>query len=348
VELVERTRELPTATWLRVLREAADLGVVQVHLSGGEPLVRDDLEAIAREAARLQLYTQLTTSGIGLSGDRAKALADAGVRCVQLSVQSSDAADADRIAGYRGHRLKELAAGAVRDAGLSLTINVVLHRLNLDAVGDLVDLAVRWGADRVELANAQYYNWALINRDHLMPTRGQLDAAHATVERLRARLGETVQMTWVDADYLSGRVKPCMGGWGRRSMTIAPDGRALPCPAADTIRTLTFDSVVDHSVAWLWRESPAFRAYRGTAWMPEPCRSCDRREVDFGGCRCQAYALTGEAGTTDPVCELSPRHDLVAGAVRQAEARNLAGAHARSDRLPLVHRRARPNAQGRR
>lgn len=320
LDLVARQAELPTSTWLRVLSEAADLGVVQVHLSGGEPLVRSDLEEIAANAARLQLYTQVTTSGVGLDALRARRLAESGVLCVQLSIQAHAARLGDRIAGYRAHHLKEKAAAAVRAADLSLTLNVVLNRLNIDSVADIIDLALSWGADRLELANTQYYHWALLNRSALLPTVEQVRAARDVVAQRRAVVGARMAILWVDPDYISGTPKPCMGGWGRVSMTVAPDGRALPCPAAQTIRALRFDFVQEWPLRRLWDESPAFKAFRGFSWMREPCAGCPKQSLDFGGCRCQSFALTGDASATDPVCSLSPHHSAVADAVAAAAA----------------------------
>jgi len=289
-----------------------------------------------QHASASGLYVQLTTSGVGLDECRARRLADAGVQCVQLSVQDADAEQGDRVAGYRAHGRKQLAAAAVRAAGLPLAVNVVLHRLNLDRIDQIIELAAAWGAERLELANAQYYHWALRNRDLLLPSAEQLRLAREVVEARRNELGGRLRIAWVAADYFTGRPKPCMGGWGRVSMTVAPDGRALPCPAADTISTLLFDSVRDRPLRWLWEESPAFSAYRGSAWMVEPCRSCDRREIDFGGCRCQAFALTGDARQADPACSLSPAHQIVRHA-HHAAARAVAADTDAS--RGLVHRR---------
>ncbi len=228
---------------------------------------------------------------------------------MQLSVQHADAAASDRIGGRRSFADKERAAALVRDAGLPLGLNVVLHRANLDAVDALVDLAAAWGADRIELANTQFYGWALENRAALLPTRDQLDRARETVERRRRAGGP--ELVWVVPDYFGGEPKPCMGGWGARSLTVAPDGTVLPCPVAATLPGLDAPSLRDHSLEWIWDHSTAFNAYRGTDWMRDPCRTCARRTEDFGGCRCQAYALTGDAARTDPACALSPDHHLV-------------------------------------
>ncbi|MGK5629359.1 pyrroloquinoline quinone biosynthesis protein PqqE [Streptomyces sp. URMC 123] len=311
LDLARRSAELTTGEWLDVLRQAADLGVVQTHLSGGEPLLRRDLPAIVTAAETAGIYTQLVTSGLGLTPRRAAALADAGLRSVQLSVQHAEPAASDRIAGRTSFAAKARAAAAVREAGLPLGLNVVLHRDNLDAVEALVELALSWGASRIELANTQFYGWALLNRARLLPSRQQLARARDTVVRLRERLAGRLDLVWVVPDYFDGVAKPCMGGWGAVSLTVAPDGTVLPCPAAAALPDLAAPGVRDRSLEWIWYRSPAFNRYRGTAWMSETCRGCDRRERDFGGCRCQAYALTGDATRTDPACALSPDHGLV-------------------------------------
>ncbi|MEV0275747.1 pyrroloquinoline quinone biosynthesis protein PqqE [Streptomyces sp. NPDC050610] len=315
-ELTRKSAELSTEQWRSAMRQAGALGVVQTHLSGGEPLLRADLAEIVDAAEAAGVYTQLVTSGVGLTATRLAALKAAGLRSVQLSVQHSDAAANDRIGGRRSFADKDRAAALVRAAGLPLGLNVVLHRANLDAVGDLIDLAAAWGADRIELANTQFYGWALENRAALLPTRDQLDRARQTVERRRWAGGP--ELVWVVPDYFDGEPKPCMGGWGARSLTIAPDGTVLPCPVAATLPGLDPPSLRDHSLEWIWNRSKAFNAYRGTDWMRDPCRTCARRTEDFGGCRCQAYALTGDAARTDPACALSPDHRLVRALVDDA------------------------------
>ncbi|MFE7277107.1 MULTISPECIES: pyrroloquinoline quinone biosynthesis protein PqqE [Streptomyces] len=308
LELTRRSQELGTSQWADVFRQAAELGVLHTHLSGGEPLLRRDLEEITRSAVDAGLYTQLVTSGDGLSAERIDSLVDAGLHSVQLSVQHADPGRSDEIAGRRSFDAKLAAARLVKERCLPLGVNVVLHRHNLDAVADLIALAVDWRADRVELANTQFYGWGLLNRAALMPSREQLRAAGEVVERERKRLDGTLDITWVVPDYFSGTPKPCMGGWGAVSLTVTPDGTALPCPAAASLPGLDPPNVADRSLRWIWEESPAFNAYRGTDWMPSPCRSCERRTEDFGGCRCQAHALTGDATRTDPACSLSPDH----------------------------------------
>jgi PqqA peptide cyclase len=332
VQLVSRAAELDTAAWTRVFAEAAALGVVHLHLSGGEPLARADLTELVAAAAKQQLYSNLITSGLGLTARRAAALADAGLSSVQLSIQAPDDELAEQIAGHGGLRRKRQAAEAVHEAALPLSMNVVLHRRNLDRLAQLVELAVSWGARRLELANTQYYGWGLLNREALLPTRDQLAAAEAVYDRLKVQLRGTVELLWIIPDYYEQRPKPCMGGWASQALTVAPDGRALPCPVAGDISSLNYPRIQEHSLEWIWRQSPAFNAFRGTAWMPSPCRDCARREEDFGGCRCQAFALTGDAARTDPVCGLSADRFLVDAA--------LAAAAERPADAPLVLRAA--------
>ena len=321
--LERASAELDAATWRRVLGEAAALGVLQVHFSGGEPLVRRDLAEIVGHAAAVGLYGNLITSGIGLDAGRIAALAKAGIEHVQLSLQDADPALGDHIAGLAGaQRQKREAARLVREAGLPLTINAVVHRQNLDRLADIIELALAYGADRLEVAHAQYYGWGLRNRAALLPRREQLYEATALVAAARARLAGVMAIDYVAPDYFARRPKACMGGWGRRFLNVTPSGRVLPCHAAETLPGLRFPHVGEASLGDIWYDDPAFAQFRGTAWMPEPCRSCERREIDWGGCRCQAFALTGEAARADPACALSPDHHLL------AEARDAAAAPA--------------------
>lgn len=332
LDLRRGKQELRAAEWRRVLEEAAGLGIVQVGFSGGEPLVRPDLEELVGSASQLGLYTNLITSGLGLTELRARSLAARGLNSVQLSVQGSDRLLADGLAGTRAHQHKLEAAGAVRAAGLPLTMNVVLHRFNIDQLGSIVDLCTEWGAERLELANTQYHGWALANREQLMPSGQQIRRAERVFRERRDSIGRRLELIWVVPDYYEGLPKPCMGGWARIALTVSPDGLALPCASAASIRTLQFDSVRERALAWIWRESPAFNAFRGEGWMSEPCRSCPRRALDHGGCRCQAFALTGDAGRTDPACQWSADHHLVSGARRLT-------AGSTSDLSLLSHRR---------
>jgi len=309
LELERAGAELDQASWQRVLSEAAALGVLQVHFSGGEPLVRRDLAALVRHAGTVGLYSNLITSGVLLDRPRLAELVEAGLEHVQLSFQDAQAASADRIAGLPAAHAKKLAVAAlVREAGLPLTVNAVMHRQNLERLPEMIELALALGAGRLEVAHVQYYGWALANRRALLPTEAQLERATALVAEARLRLKGILTIDYVVPDYYARRPKACMGGWARRSLNVTPSGRVLPCHAAETIPNLEFWSVRDHTLQAIWMESPAFQAFRGTDWMAEPCRSCALREIDFGGCRCQALAIVGDAGATDPACELSPHH----------------------------------------
>jgi pyrroloquinoline quinone biosynthesis protein E len=315
-----RDTELDTQTWTRVFREAGALGILQAHLSGGEPAARRDLAEIAKAANEAGIYTNLITSGVGINSDRLKSLADAGLDHVQISIQDSEAISADRIAGYQGafKRKQELASEVVRQ-GLMLTINMVVHRANIERAADMVELAISLGARRVEIAHVQYYGWALKNRAALMPTREQVEHAIPRVEAIAQCYKNRIVIDAVFPDYFARYPKACVGGWGKRSLNVTPSGKVLPCHAAETIPNLEFWSVRDHPLGEIWRSSPAFEAFRGTDWMQEPCKSCDRRGRDFGGCRCQAFALTGDARAADPVCHLSPDHALIDGLEKNSD-----------------------------
>ncbi len=320
LDYARHTDGLDTDTWLRVLREAEELGVVQVNLTGGEPLLRKDLERLVAEAERLQLYTNLITSGIPLTRERLARFKGLGLDNVQVSVQDVTAPGAERIAGRRSLERKLQVARWVKELALPLTLNIVLHRENLDRVPEMIALAEQLEADRLELANTQYLGWALLNRKALLPSAEQLARAREIAAAARRRLTGRMEILFVTPDYYAETPKACMDGWGRRFIVVTPDGLVLPCHLAHTLPGLTFESVRNRSLAQIWRESPALEAFRGEAWMPEPCRSCERRSVDFGGCRCQAYHLTGNAANTDPACALSPRHELIEAARREAGA----------------------------
>lgn len=307
--LEDRASELDAAAWASVFREAAALGVLQVHLSGGEPASRRDLVEIAASANAAGLYTNLITSSLGLDAKRLDQLKQTGLDHVQLSLQDVDAASADTIAGYPGAHARKLAfAQSVVERGFALTINAVIHRANIDRVTAFVELAASLGAGRVEIAHTQYYGWGLQNRKALMPTRAQVEAAMQAVEQIRPHYANRLVIDLVVPDYYARRPKACVGGWARRSLNVTPSGRVLPCHAAETIPGLEFWSVREHPLRQIWLESPAFNAFRGTGWMQEPCQSCAMRDIDFGGCRCQALAIAGAAAATDPACELSPHH----------------------------------------
>jgi pyrroloquinoline quinone biosynthesis protein E len=303
--------------WARVFREAAALGVLHVGLTGGEPCVRKDLDQIVAAAAEVDLYTHLVTAGTHLDAPGLDALVAAGLRSVQLSVQDVDATPANHMAGGDFFARKLVFAGWVRERGIPLTLNVVLHRGNLERVDRAVELAASLGAHRVELANVQLHGWALRNREALLPTRSQLDAASASVRALRGAY-PNLDIVFVLPDHFSDRPKPCMGGWGRKNAVVAPDGTVLPCHGARAL-PLEFWSVHEHGFGTCWSDAPGMNAYRGDTWMREPCRSCPERERDFGGCRCQAFALAGDAAEADPACSLAPAHEAILSARRRAE-----------------------------
>jgi PqqA peptide cyclase len=311
LDLIRAERELRTDDWKRVFTQARELGVLQLGLSGGEPLLRKDLEELAGHARTEGLYSTLVTSGLGLTRSRAERLKEVGLEHIQISIQDSDPEVAERIAGVKSVKHKQAAAAIVRELGFAFTVNVVLHRANLDRIDSIIDLAAGLGADRVELANTQYYGWGLQNRASLMPTREQVERSREIAERAVQQYRGTMQITYVLPDYYEAFPKPCYGGWGKLYLVVTPNGMVLPCHGATGITSLQFDNVQAHSLAWIWRESEAFQAFRGDSWMKEPCRSCPRKAVDFGGCRCQAFALTGDAANTDPVCTLTPLRQIV-------------------------------------
>ena len=313
-ELIRGDRELGTDGWLRAIDEAAALGVLQVHFTGGEPLARRDLEVMVERARHRDLYVNVITSAIPFDRARFERFAALGVEHVQISLQDVDERG-DAIAGLAAHERKLHAARAIVELGMSLSINVVLHRENIDRVPELIALARVLRADRLELANTQWAGFARKNRAALMPTRAQIERARAIASRVRG-----MEIAFVLADHFSPVPRACMDGWGRKYLHIAPDGAVLPCHSARTIAGLSFERVGDRPLAEIWR-GPAFEAFRGEAWMSQACASCDRRSIDFGGCRCQAFALTGDARATDPACQRSPHHDLIARAHAEAGTR---------------------------
>ena len=304
--------ELATDEWKRVIREAAALGVLQIGFSGGEPLVRRDLPDLVRAAREANLYTNLITSGIGLDDDRIRLLRDGGLDSIQLSFQSDETDLADEIAGVRAHQRKLDTAAKIRAAEIPLSLNFVIHTRNIDRLPQLIELAENLGAERVELANVQFYGWAFSNRMALLPTREQVVRAREIATAAKARLAGKIDIFYVLPDYYETRPKPCLNGWGQRYLTVNPIGDVLPCPTASSaIPDLQFENVRTRALDWIWRDSESFNRFRGTEWMPEPCRSCPQKEIDFGGCRCQAALLTGNAANTDPVCTLSPNRAVV-------------------------------------
>jgi pyrroloquinoline quinone biosynthesis protein E len=315
--------ELTTEEWKRVIRAAAALGVLQIGFSGGEPLARGDLGELIRAAREAKLYTNLITGGIGLDDDRVRALRDAGLDSVQLSFQSDESSLADEIAGARAHERKLGVAAKIRAAGIPLSLNFVIHRRNIDRLPQMIDLAEALGAERVELANVQFYGWAFRNRAALLPTREQVDRAREIATAAKARLAGKIDIFYVLPDYYETRPKPCLSGWGQRYLTVNPIGDVLPCPTASSaIPDLRFENVRARDLDWIWRKSESFNRFRGTEWMPEPCQSCPQREIDFGGCRCQAALLTGNAVNTDPVCEFSPHRGRVDAVLRDLNSAN--------------------------
>jgi len=311
LEMAKAESELPTETWLRVWREAAQLGVLHLHLTGGEPLARADLTELIAGARATGLYTNLITSGLGLSEARLAELVDAGLDHIQVSFQDSREVPANWIAGAKAHAHKIELSRNIRKHKIAFTVNLVVHRQNLDHLEEMISFIEELQPDRMEIAHAQYYGWALENRIALLPTRGQLESALQVVAAAEGRLSGKIRIDSVVPDYYARYPKACMGGWGRRLMLIDPAGQALPCHAAGVIPGLEFDNVSARSLEWIWQESSAFRKFRGEDWMQEPCRSCDRRTEDFGGCRCQAFMLTGDENATDPTCSLAPQHQLI-------------------------------------
>ena len=317
--LTRASGELTTAEWADVFAQAADLGCLQAHLSGGEPTARRDIVEITAAARDAGLYTNLITAGVLLDAPLLTRLQQAGLDHVQLSIQDSEAQGAERIGGMKGaHARKEAAAALVREAGLPLTLNAVVHRQNLHNLSAMIDLALGWGAARLEVAHVQYYGWALENRAALLPTRAQLDEATRIVEAARRHHKGRLVIDYVVPDYYAARPKPCMGGWGNRFLAISPAGNVLPCHAAESITGMVFPNIRTTPLRTAWQDSEAFNRFRGTAWMPSPCQGCTHAERDWGGCRCQAHALTGNAGATDPACALSPHHAMLASAIAEA------------------------------
>lgn len=310
--------ELTTEQWLKILDEARALGAVQLGLSGGEPLLRKDLEIIVAHAHKLGFYINLITSGVGLTEKRLVDLKQAGLDHIQLSFQDSTKELNDFLSNTRTFELKQKVAKMIKDHGYPMVLNCVLHRMNLPHIGQIIDMAVEMEADYLELANTQYYGWALRNRSALMPTAEQLKQAEAIVQDRRAKLGDRCKILFVVPDYFETRPKPCMNGWGSIFLVVAADGAALPCHAARELPGLTFPNAATDGMHHIWYESAAFNAYRGTDWMKDPCRTCSERDKDFGGCRCQAYLLTGDATNADPVCSLSPHHNIITDAVDNA------------------------------
>jgi PqqA peptide cyclase len=324
MQLAETSSELSSAEWTSVFEQAGKLGMLHAHFTGGEPLARADLTELIAAARGAGLYTNLITSGIGLNEARLQALVDGGLDHIQISFQDSHEEAANWIGGAKAHAHKIELSRAIRqrvdEKRLAFTVNLVVHRQNLDHLEEMIEFIEQLRPERVEIAHTQYYGWALANRSALMPTRAQVERAVATVAAAEKRLAGRIRIDSVVPDYYAKYPKACMGGWGQRLMLINPAGKALPCHAAEVLPGMTFENVRDNTLEWIWDESTSFRHFRGEEWMPEPCRTCERRTEDFGGCRCQAFLLAGDAMVTDPACSLAPSHDIVESAVREANA----------------------------
>ena len=318
MQLAGTQSELSTDEWTNVFRQAGKLGMLHAHFTGGEPLARTDLTELVAAARVAGLYTNLITSGIGLNEERLRALVNAGLDHIQISFQDSREEAANWIAGAKAHAHKIELSREIRKHKIAFTVNLVVHRQNLDHLEEMIAFIEQLNPERVEIAHTQYYGWALANRAALMPTRAQLEKAVNIVADAEKRLSGKMRIDSVVPDYYAQYPKACMGGWGQRLMLINPSGKVLPCHAAEVLPGFTFENVREKSLEWIWRESSSFQRFRGEDWMPEPCRSCDRRTEDFGGCRCQAFLLTGDATATDPACSLAPAHSIVEAAVREA------------------------------
>ncbi len=320
LEMQRRDTELPTSGWISIFEQAAELGVLQLHLTGGEPLARADIKELVKGGRAANLYLNLITSGVGLDEKRLDALVEAGLDHIQLSFQDVEEGPANEFAGTRAHTLKLRLAEMIRRRRIAFTINIVVHRQNLGRLKEMIAFAEESGAQRLEIANVQYYGWALRNREALLPTREQLRVCMETLKAERDRLAGRLRIEFVLPDYYAKYPKPCMNGWGHQLMLIGPAGQVMPCHAAGVIPGMKFANTRESSLRWIWEESPAFMRFRGYDWLPELCRSCERHERDFGGCRCQAFSLTGDAAATDPVCILSPRHDVIEKVVQNVNA----------------------------
>ncbi len=324
--------ELTTEEWMKVLREGRELGSLQLGFTGGEPMLRDDIEELVAEAEKLGYYTNLITSGIGLTPERLRVLKSVGLKQIQLSLQSSDRDITNKLVGADVYDQKLAVAYDIKSQGFPMVLNVPICKQNVGQTKDILKLAEDLGVEYIEFANVQYYNWALLNRAEFLPTSEELEAAEEAVKETRTRLGNKMAIYFVIPDYFDDRPKACMNGWGAIHLTIGPDGAALPCQEARVIKGLEFPNIREHSLDWIWNESSVFNAFRGDDWMKEPCRSCDEKEKDHGGCRCQAFLLTGDAANTDPVCSRSPMHNVIEACVAEA-------ANEHRVQRPLVFRR---------
>lgn len=311
--------ELTTEQWINALREARKMGAIQLGISGGEPLLRDDIEEIVAEAHKLGYYSNLITSGVGLTEKRIQAFKDGGLDHIQLSMHDITEEINNFITNTRTFELKKKVAAMIKGHGYPMVLNVVIHRYNIGHIGQILEMADALGADYIELANTQYYGWSLVNRSQLMPTKEQIDEAERVTNAFREKVGSKMKIFFVVPDYFNDRPKKCMNGWGEVFMIVTANGDVLPCHSARSLPGLEFPNVRENGLAWAWNESPAFNKYRGMEWLKEPCRSCDEKEKDLGGCRCQTYLLTGDADAADPVCTKSPHHHLIEQAIQDAQ-----------------------------
>jgi pyrroloquinoline quinone biosynthesis protein E len=318
MQLAGTQSELSTGEWTSVFQQAGKLGVLHAHFTGGEPLARTDLAELISAARRAGLYTNIITSGIGLNDQRLAALMDAGLDHIQVSFQDSREESANWIAGAKAHAHKIELSRAIRKYKVAFTVNLVVHRQNLDHLEEMIAFIETLNPDRVEIAHAQYYGWALANRAALLPTREQVDRGVAVVAQAEKRLAGRMRIDSVIPDYYAKYPKACMGGWGQKLMLVNPSGKVLPCHAAEVLPQMTFENVRERALQWIWEQSESFQRFRGESWMPEPCRTCDHRAEDFGGCRCQAFLLTGDAAATDPACSLAPKHSVVESALQES------------------------------
>ncbi len=340
LQLAGTKSELSTEEWTRVFQQSGKLGILHVHFTGGEPLARADLTDLVSAARAAGLYTNLITSGIGLNEERLRGLVAAGLDHIQLSFQDSREESANWIAGVKAHAHKIELAGAIRRHKVAFTVNLVVHRQNLDHLGEMISSIEQLQPERIEIAHAQYYGWALANRAALMPTRAQVERAQTIVADAEKRLAGRIRIDSVVPDYYAKYPKACMGGWGRKLMLINPAGKVLPCHAAEVLPGLSFENVRERSLQWIWQESGSFRSFRGEDWMPEPCRSCDRRAEDFGGCRCQAFLLTKDANATDPACSLAPKHHVVQSVLRESNTPAVAAQPTSADSLVQLQKQS--------
>jgi len=319
VEIAKYKNELSTDDWIRVMQQARKMGATQLGFSGGEPLVRKDLEDLIKEARRLGYYTNLITSGVGMDEARIVAFKEAGLDHIQISFQASNEELNNYIGGSKSFQHKYEMARLVKKYEYPMVLNIVLHRKNIEQIKDILDMTVDLNADYVELASTQYYGWSRVNVDQLLPTKEQLKNAESIAREYQEKMKDKMKIIYVIPDYFENRPKKCMNGWGNIFLTIAPDGSALPCHAAGQLPGLEFPNVRDHGIEWIWDKSPDFNKFRGTSWMKEPCKSCDEKHKDLGGCRCQAYMLTGDATNADPVCDKSPHHEALHNDVKRID-----------------------------